>query len=193
MEMNNFLDIELQKAKNVFAHSNLYKHIKISNFNCKYLPDKKTDGRNLPKILLEKFFYQLHSEDHQVLINERPCLYVFELVNFSDRERVWKTFNELKNTQIDRTLPATVKNLKENTKILYVGKAERNVGGRIVTHMGYYQKKMNHGLQLAFWARKLEILINVHVFRFEPDMKPYLDSFEKLLAKELQPIIGLHK
>jgi len=190
------LSNSLQKAKELFLQENLYKKIIIPNVDCSQLTEPKdTDGKELPEHIKENIFKYLHAFDgpDKIEINTRPCLYVFELQDIKDRERVLEAFTSEDEKKINRKLPA-LKSPPPVSKYLYVGKVEKEVGGRLVTHLGYYQSSGNHGLQLAFWAKELRppLMLNIHVYRFTSDMKPYIQSFEKMLAEELNPIIGKH-
>ncbi len=189
------LSNSLQKAKELFLQENLYKKILIPNVDCSQLSEPKdTNGKKLPEHIETNIFKPLHQFDRdEVKINSCPCLYVFELHDIKDRDRVLKAFTSEEEDKINRKLPA-LKSPPPISKYLYVGKVEKEVGGRLVTHLGYYQSSGNHGLQLAFWAKELRppLMLNIHVYRFTSDMKPYIQSFEKMLAKELNPIIGKH-
>lgn len=190
------LSNSLQKAKELFLQENLYKKILIPNVDCSQLTEPKdTDGKELPEHIKGNIFSYLHAFDDKdgIEINTRPCLYVFKLQDIKDRERVLEAFTNEDEKKINRKLPA-LKSPPPVSKYLYVGKVEKEVGGRLVTHLGYYQSSGNHGLQLAFWAKELNppLMLNIHVYRFTSDMKPYIQSFEKMLAKELNPIIGKH-
>ncbi len=187
---------QIDSARAVFGQYNAFETIRIEGFNCADLtPPEETNGRDLPKRILETFFQKLHALDAtDGNINNFPCLYVFELADPEDADRTWQCFKTLAgNNTTNRNLPAFKKGDKKSP-VLYVGKADRGVGGRLVTHMGYLDKPGNHGLQLAFWAREMNppLLLNVTVLRFKQAFRPYLVVFEKQLAKDLQPIVGKH-
>lgn len=194
MNIEHFLQSELEKAARVLAQENSFRHILVSGFDCSTLPGVETDGRKLPEDLVSNFFQPIHQYDaSEGGINDFPCLYAFELADAADAGRVLEAFKSINPNEIKRTLPV-LKSKNLNSKFLYVGKVLYGVGGRLVTHLGYYHKDYNHGLQLAYWAKELSppVILNVHVFRFRKDFLPYLESFEVLLAKELQPLIGSH-
>jgi len=194
-QIDETLTDSLKKAKDIFNKNSLYHKIEIPNFDCSYLPGTETDGKDLPEQIKEEFFYHLHKDDNsEIMVNEFPCLYVFELIDKNDCKRVIEALQKIKSKNIGRTLPP-FKTKIPDSKYLYVGKVEKEVGGRLVTHLGYYQTKGNHGLQLAFWAKEMNpaLLISVSIYRFAKEMRPYISAFEKILAKELNPIIGKHK
>lgn len=194
INLSELLEKEIAKGKDILSKNNLFKHIVIPDFDCSTLPPETTDGKNLPEDLKRNFFSHLHQFDTtEGDINSYPCLYVFELVNPEDAQRVLEEFNTLREKGITRTLPALRGNI-QHSKNLYIGKAQQKVGGRLVTHLGYYQKKFNHGLQLAFWSRNMlpGLQIKVHVLRFDKDFLPFLSAFEVILAKKLMPLIGKH-
>lgn len=194
MKIENLLDKELLDANNLFSQKELYKHITIENINCSELPPENTNGKDLPKTLIDNIFSKLHQYDSQEIeINSCPVVYVFELQQESDTERVINAFKDAKNEITERILPA-IKNNIQNSKYLYVGKVEKKIGGRIVTHLGYYQTTGNHGLQLAHWTREIKpvLKLNLHVFRFKKEFKPFISAMEVIVAKRLKPIIGKH-
>ncbi len=130
-----------------------------------------------------------------------PCLYLFELVS-PDFETISKTFKDfaLKQDKIKgirkRACSAIfdTDNIKKNhvngSKILYVGKSEKPIDGRIVVHFGYYEKGVA-GLQLVYWGKDISLIVNLHVFELiNKEMQPYLEAIEKLLFVQLKPIIG---
>lgn len=194
VELDNILNTALSNAKKIFSSEKPYRHIVINNIDCSRLPDINTDGKNLPKRFTETVFSKLHEYDKsEIKLNLCPAVYAFELKDEQDRKRVLTEFKKAKANISNRTLPA-LKSTPPESKYLYVGKVEKEVGGRIVTHFGYYQNQSNHGLQLAYWAKNLQpkLDLNLHVFRFKQNFKPYIGAMEVIMAKELKPIIGKH-
>ena len=192
--ISDIVDKKLSEAQELFEKKELYRHIIIKDIDCSELPPASTDGKKLPQSLIDNVFSHLHCYDEdEIKINSCPAVYSFELSEESDRERVIEAFQKAKKADIDRTLPALKTNIPIS-KYLYVGKVEKEVGGRIVTHLGYYQTSGNHGLQLAFWARDIEpaLKFNLHVFRFIEEFKPFIAAMEVIMARELNPIIGKH-
>lgn len=196
LNIDNSLNDSLLEARDYFNKNSLFRKIVIPNFDCSLLTDPHlTNGKDLPEIIKENFFKYLHEYDHsEKIVNDFPCLYVFELHDKSNCNRVIEALKKVKSENISRTLPP-FKTKIPDSKYLYVGKVQKEVGGRLVTHLGYYQTIDNHGLQLAFWAKDMipSLLITVTVYRFEKEMTPYISSFEKILADKLNPIIGKHK
>lgn len=193
-DIYNTINDSLKTAKELFNRENMFSEILIPDFDCSHLPDTETDGKKLPEQIKAEFFYHLHKDDKSgTMVNEFPCIYVFELIDETDCKRVIEALQKVKSRNIGRTLPP-FKTKIPDSKYLYVGKVEKEIGGRLVTHLGYYQTNGNHGLQLAFWAREMKpaLHITVSIYRFAKEMTPYISSFEKILAKELNPIIGKH-
>lgn len=195
-KINQIVSEKIEKASELFNQKNeLYKHIFIKDIDCSLLPETNTDGKELPEEIKRNIFSHLHQFDQtEIEVNKCPAVYIFELCNEQDRERVIKAFEKVKDQkEINRSFPA-LRNKIPQSKYLYVGKVEREVGGRIVTHLGYYQSNYNHGLQLAYWAKELNppLKLNLHVLRFKEDFRDYIAAMEVIMAKELQPIIGKH-
>lgn len=194
MNLSELLEKEIAKGKDILSKNNLFKHIIIPDFNCSTLPPETTDGKNLPEDLKRNFFSHLHQFDTtEGDINSYPCLYIFELVNPEDAQRVLEEFNTLREKGITRRLPALKRNIQPSP-YLYIGKRQQDVGGRLVEHLGYHQKDFNHGLQLVYWSKNMLpcLQIKVHVLRFDKDFLPFLSAFEVILAKKLKPLIGKH-
>ena len=81
------------------------------------------------------------------------------------------------------------KNPPTKTSILYVGKAEKNIGGRIYVHLGYYHAGI-HGLQLVSWAKQINLKLKLHIYSFDMKMCGYISPLELPLARKLNPLIG---
>ena len=186
---------EIDSASKIISHNKSFKHIIIPEYDCSQLPGIETNGKNLPDNLKLSFFSHLHQYDHREgSINDFPCIYAFELVEESDRHRVLEAFTKIDGNQIQRKLPALKTLNPENSTFLYVGKVNKFVGNRLVTHLGYYTQKNNHGLQLAHWIKDMlpSIKLRVHIFRFEKEFTPYISAFEVIMARKLKPLIGKH-
>jgi hypothetical protein len=185
-----------------FNDDDFVRHIEINDIAISQftLPKFNEDGTFVggPREFREEYsdFVQRH-------INEvtNPCVYVFELVS-PDLETVSKTFKDfsLKQDKVNGAGKRVCSAIfaTENGKIreanaptiLYVGKSEKPIDGRIVVHFGYYEKGVA-GLQLVYWGKDIGLKINLHVFELiKKEMHPYLEALEKLLFIQLKPIIG---
>jgi hypothetical protein len=98
-----------------------------------------------------------------------------------------------------RILPAINKN--DNSTVIYVGvrkgsnaKTQQitNIAGRMVQHLGYYREGRTQGLQLAYFARELNIDFKLHFYSLHNCPDEYLYILEKIFAKKLKPICGAH-
>ena len=129
-----------------------------------------------------------------------PCLYIFEVVDVPPKlihENYLKfLMRQMQSDDINKRACAKVRNpfnqngISNNSNILYVGKSQNALDGRIVVHFGYYEKPVA-GLQLVFWGRQIDLKINLHIFEFQKViLSSYLEVIEKLLFIELAPIIG---
>ena len=129
-------------------------------------------------------------------IGEKPCVYYFEIVSDISSQTI---VNSLVNSTGEGTKPSIKKKYPLESNILYVGKVNNFIWGRLIAHMGFHTNKTNprvqtiaHGLQLRHWAKELNIQLIFHVHFFEPEMAGYMYLIESQLAKELNPIIGKH-
>jgi hypothetical protein len=130
-------------------------------------------------------------------IDNKPCLYYFEIQSDINSQTVFNQFKEFAKTS-EKVMPATYKNYPKDSKVLYVGKVNSHIVGRLTTHLGFLTREKNgervplnsHGLQLYRWAKDLKIKFTV--LQFDDDMRDLMEVMEKSLAKELKPIIGKH-
>ena len=202
MSKDNFIQNNLNAGLAIlgfFNDSNYVKYIEISNV--------EISDFNLPKLndvgLFEggpTAFREEYEKHVQKFIKgiSNPCLYIFELVS-PEADKVFKTYKEFSNTHeqfkgIGKRSCSSINNyyfVKENEHpILYVGKSEKPIDGRIVVHFGYYEKGVA-GLQLVYWGKDINLKVNIHVFELiNKDIHPYLETLEKLFFVQLKPIIG---
>jgi len=128
---------------------------------------------------------------------KNPCIYIFEVLNSESNVRNrYINFIKAQETSINKRKYSSInlhkkKNIKNcDSKILYVGKSEKPIDGRIVVHFGYYEKGVA-GLQLAYWAKDIKLELNLHVFEFvDKNLHQHLEVIEKLFFVQLNPIIG---
>lgn len=130
--------------------------------------------------------------------NPTPCIYIFEIVscdvnieNIMKKYVNFQTSNSRASSSIKKNPNIKVK----NSKILYIGKSEKPIEGRMSVHFGYYQKGIA-GLQLVHWAmdkeddvNKLNLVLNVHILNLTKEFAS-LEFIEKMLFYKLDPIIG---
>ncbi len=200
MGFEDFLNEEINKAKIFFESGNLFKLIEINDFECEKLNKDCGDPqsndkciRDWGKHLCDNFFSKLHALDQSddKPIADYPCLYMIEIKSEHTAKDI---ITKIENTVLEgnRTFPAynKLKEEHENNKILYIGKAQTHVGGRMLSHFGCIEGR--HGLHLAYWANEINLKLDFKIFRFEKDMLKYLSAFESILAKQYKPIIGKH-
>lgn len=182
-----------------FNNPSFVRHIEIPNINVSEftLPKFDSDVKFIggPTAFREEYIKYVQPSLKGIT---NPCIYMFELVS-PNVEEVFKTYKAFADEQdkikgIGRRACSSVNNsfLKKNNEpvILYVGKSEKPIDGRIVVHFGYYEKGVA-GLQLVYWGQEIELKVNVHVFELlNKEMQPYLEAIEKLLFIEIKPIIG---
>ena len=157
---------------------------------CDKLPEpeiRKKDGRLVAPMSAEVF--------NVIVENKKPCLYFFEFSK-KDRDKIifsYENFiNEQKKKSIgDRRVSSAIKKkYPDNTSVLYVGKSKGGNVGRLIVHLGYYDKGGTAGLQLIHWAKKLKIDITYHVFYFPLEMRDFVDPLEVSIARSLNPLFG---
>lgn len=133
-------------------------------------------------------------------IQDSPCLYVFEIESEISTSILIENFLNFGN-QTQKVIPKLKTKIPFDSKTLYVGKVNKLIWGRLITHLGFHTNKNkgnpirsnNHGLQLYFWAKELNLQIKFKVIEFEKDLIEIVPILEKKLASKLHPIIGKHK
>src|SRR5690554_3963317 len=171
------------------------KEAEVINFKLKDLPDVNNYQTDIRKQLnFDKIFENLNTK-----INN--CIYWFETDTSDNCHSLQVLLNnnrEMLNLNA-RTVP--VKNTNINTNVLYVGirrggqrKKDKlsNISGRIIIHLGYYDKGSTQGLQLIHWAKNVDCKINLKVVEFEDLPNDYLNTIEKIIAFKLKPMCGKH-
>ncbi len=157
-----------------------YKTFKI---NCADLEDY-----NINDITKSSKFNALF--DELKAMHNGPALYVFEITS---NHRANKIVDSIKNTKIERPIPAILEKIFDESKILYIGKVVEYFWGRLIQHLGFHKHKNSQGLQLYYWAKELKLELSITVLEFETNSKDLMSLFENALAKELKPILGKHK
>lgn len=133
------------------------------------------------------------------------CLYWFETNTSKDAIQLMNLLNDKRNSLWEREFDkrkVPVDNINLNSKTLYVGVRQggnprkkdnlTNISGRIIQHLGYYDKGSTQGLQLIHWAKEARVDIKINVLHFDDIQKEYLYVLEKLFALELKPLCGKH-
>lgn len=176
------------------AYENLFlkdefEYFKIEHINCGVLPTGEKDY-----LKIENFWNVLHSKDKNGWqINTKPCLYYFEIdePNEETNQHFLNSFIRFRNEPGYRNCSAVKTNVCLQTKVLYVGKVKKNIGGRMVVHFGYANPRTG-GLQLVHWAKLIGLKLHLHIFVFDEKMQEFVAPLEYLLANSLSPLIGKH-
>jgi hypothetical protein len=170
--------------------------------DCSKLPEPLEEGNIYEHEDFIKLFDDLDK------IKSHPCVYWFELEDAEQGDMIWdgivansKSYKDEISQKIDRLkrkfrlLPAVKKKTSLNlrTHVLYVGKTKRDLKGRLVPHLGYYHNSPDtQGLQLCWWAKKMELKITFHYIELPDMLRDFTRLFEANLAKELKPLLGKH-
>lgn len=121
-----------------------------------------------------------------------PIIYYFELADQTDRALIVAAIRQGEITS-RRHFPTLKPYPTLLTNTLYVGKVEKNLTGRLVTHLGYNRTAGTQGLQLYYWAAQLGLPLRLHLYRFNEQMSPLLAFLETALAQHLRPLVGKHR
>jgi len=169
---------------------------KVYKFKTSDLPEHNnfmTDIRHASPIF-EKIFKELD-------LKTNNCIYWFDLVNNENAKEINSLLDikreELKKNK--RVIPP--KNINVNSKTLYVGIRRggvrrrdklSNISGRIIQHLGYYEKGSTQGLQLVHWANQANKTIFLNVVELINIPNEYLNAIENIVAYKLKPLCGKH-
>ena len=171
-------------------------------FNTSQLPDAFEYTYPNKDIRTHSCFKDLFESTEKI---KAKCLYWFSVKTIEEgnilkqlisenRSRLWS-----EDKTKCRILPAG--NNNQDSTIIYVGvrkgsaaKTQKitNISGRFVQHLGYYKEGRTQGLQLAYFARNLNIEITLHIHSLYNCPDEYLYILEKLFARKLRPICGKH-
>lgn len=182
-----------------FNDPSIIRHIEIKGIDLSIftLPKFDNEGKFIGGPTAFRAEYQTHIQNKLKGISN-PCLYVFELLG-PDTHLVFEKYKKFVHDQKasetinPRNASSISKNYfsKENeAHVLYIGKSEKPIDGRIIVHFGYYEKGVA-GLQLVYWGKEIGLKLNLHVFELlNQKTQNYLEVLEKLLFIQLKPIIG---
>lgn len=144
----------------------------------------------------------MHSDDFKELFKmlqkiKGPCVYWYQVVapDITSKEII-DSFTAYKNNpDRNRAVPAISykKSINNNSRYLYVGKVKRNFYGRVIQHLGCFNVQQTQGLQLYYWAKELNLKLELSVIEFDSSMENLLPVIELAVAEELKPLIGKHK
>ncbi|MDO7136340.1 hypothetical protein [Algibacter lectus] len=187
--MLNILEEQLDELKDLLSNSSISKF----EIDCINMPKDRKE------FILDERDKSYFSELFEKLDKyKETTIYYFEAKNISDANDLVEKLNEYRYLAKEngRVVPAVGK--YNDSKVLYVGVRKggnrkrdnlSNISARIFQHLGYYYKGSTQGLQLCDWSDKI---IYLNIITLGPKANEYLYVLEKLLAKNLKPIIGKH-
>ena len=125
-----------------------------------------------------------------------PAVYWYEIISDHSATQIREHFETLKEAMGHRKLPATKKNYEKGSKVLYVGKGNANISGRMFLHLGYETRHIHlQGLQLCHWDYHGELCslrLRLNIIFLPMDMTAFAPLFERRLADAFNPILGRH-
>ena len=204
-----FLDTELEKiiskiktfskdSKSLDYH--LISSIDISKFPVPII-DNFGNFKDGPRAQRDVYEHVIQNNLRDVSNRRNPCIYIFEVISNTPSKTIieeYKKYTALqKSIKINRKCSAIKSSRTDgfqddiSSKILYVGKSEKPLDGRIVVHFGYYEKQVA-GLQLIYWAKEIGLHLNLHVFEVtDRKYHDFLSVMEQLFFLQLKPLIGV--
>lgn len=122
-----------------------------------------------------------------------PVLYWFEIVPPASTQKIIAAINIYMRKGGSKKVPAIRKVPFHGTSVLYVGKVMQGFSKRVITHLGFYDKKRTQGLQLYHWSTEIKLTLNLHVYTFKNELAPMMGVLERGMANKLKPLLGKHK
>ncbi|AFR36075.1 hypothetical protein [Riemerella anatipestifer] len=123
--------------------------------------------------------------------SNKPTIYWFEIINKSNlsNEKIQKKFKSSKKAN-SGWWTVVNKGADIETKILYLGKVEKNLFGRFLQHLGIGHKKTS-SLKLRKWFAQFEdIDLEFKYVQFDNDVLPYLEDLENIYWRYCKPLLG---
>ena len=186
--MEEYLATYFKETSNLFAEQSQKKiTVKSFDIDCVNLRDFLSEDIRTSDEFRD-FFIQLTSI-------KGACVYWWNIHTDLSNKQILDKFKEYKNdANRTRAIPAlkSEKHHNESTKTLYVGKVKRDFYGRVIQHFGCHKTKRTQGLQLFYWAKDIELKLELNVIEFEKSMENIVPLIEYALANKLNPIIGKH-
>ncbi len=119
--------------------------------------------------------------------NDCGMVYYWKLPESSDNERILNTLRAYKEKK-ERSCPRLPKSAFD-TNCLYVGSVRDGFAGRFFIHCGYGNRS-TYGLQLSRWAINLNLRLELHFTRVQPDTPQMIENIEGAIADYLNPLVG---
>lgn len=186
--LNNSLDY----GKNLYDKVLLDKkyNIYFLSLNCIDLEDPLIENSRtkypLSSKIIEGFFTEFDSFDSN--INKKNAIYIMHFDNSKfDSRHLVTTYKDAASH--GRNMSAIKQNPYYHSNVLYVGKVEKDLGGRLSTHFGYASPQTG-GLQLKYWARGLSLELSITLIIFDEDLGSYLNPLEMYFVQSLNPLLG---
>lgn len=186
--LNNSLD----NGKNLYDKvlSGKKYNIYSLSLNCKDLEEPLLENLRtkypLSSKIVEGFFTEFDSFDSSM--NKKNAIYIMHFDNSKfDSHHLVTAYKDA--FSYGRNMSAIKKNPYYDSNVLYVGKVEKDLGGRLSTHFGYASPQTG-GLQLKYWARALNLELSITLITFDEDLGSYLNPLEMYFVKSLKPLLG---
>ena len=187
--MNHYLKDCLDESLSVINRCK--SKINVGDKNCSFaidctkLPKMEEGSRGLPDQLITQF--------DRLKEIKGPCVYWFEIKTDMSRRKIINKLTAYTNCSNHRVVPYFKdENKDEINNILYVGKVKNNFYRRIVQHLGYYSCSTTQGLQLAHWAKELNLELELKFVCFDDDMAELVVIVKAYFARKCKPLLGMY-
>lgn len=121
-----------------------------------------------------------------------PVIYWIDIVSDTSTQEIIKAANSYKEKKL-RHVPAMKKRIDYESRVLYVGKVEKDIFVRVLTHMGFHKSAKTQGLQMFHWGKDIALKVKFNLIHLDFGCEPVLAVWEKSLAGRVKPVIGKHK
>lgn len=124
---------------------------------------------------------------------DNPCVYWFDS---DDEINGCEIFHQIDSVQKKGVIVPAHGRSPHNGYCLYVGKATRNIHGRLMMHLGVHKNSRSHGLNILYWdesfRKNFKLKFHFIPFPKNEEWRNLISLMEFLLSVKNNPIIGKH-
>jgi hypothetical protein len=156
-------------------------------FNCTQFQQLTFDNSQISSQTCEEFVYELSAAGTA----RRPVLYYFNVLNDIDPYAICDVITQMKKSpgKSERALPKVNSIVDAASKVLYVGKTEKNFPRRFKEHLGY-GSPATFALNFIHWRTDLKIALELNYACIDEIQVPILESVESALHYVMKPMLG---
>jgi DNA-binding ferritin-like protein (Dps family) len=152
----------------------------------KRVEDILNEHKNIP-ILYWFSFNEIFNKQKELRQDYEPKYKEIQNLLYSNIKEDYKD----NNLKFRKAMSSFKTNYDENSKVLYVGKVEKGIWGRLAVHSGWGSSPKTAGLQLRHWYNfKKYGDLTFNYIILDKNMKYFASVLESELRNELKPLLG---